>query len=145
ELAKIIEANEDPQVFLAQITGRSSQTFQTNSTMPEIAAAWIRDEPNVNRVMTIETDLGTIQEEILEAERTIERLDAALAAPNRVNVFPSPATKRSRSQEILEEVLAIRVRLADEALNQARRKSSGAQLATTDGAVAARKAITQKL
>ncbi|MBZ0232312.1 MAG: tetratricopeptide repeat protein [Deltaproteobacteria bacterium] len=145
ELGKIIEANEDPQVFLAQITGRASQTFQTNATMPEIAAAWIRDEPNVNRVMTIETDLGTIQEEILEAERTIERLDAALAAPNRVNVFPSLATKRSRSQEILEDVLAIRMRLADEELNQARRKSSGAQLASTDGAVAARKALAQKL
>jgi len=145
ELGKIIEANEDPQVFLAQITGRSSKTFQTNATMPEIAAAWIRDEPNVNRVMTIEIDLGTIQEEILEAERTIERLDAALSAPNRVNVFPSLATKRSRSQEILEDVIAIRVRLADEELAQARRKSSGAQLAATDRAVNARKALTQKL
>jgi tetratricopeptide (TPR) repeat protein len=145
ELGKIIEANEDPQVFLAQITGRSSQTFQTNSTMPEIAAAWIRDEPNVGRVMTIETDLGSIQEEILEAERTIERLDAALSAPNRVNVFPSLATKRSRSQEILEDVLAIRVRLADEELNAAKRKSSGAQLATADRAVAERKAIQAKL
>ncbi|HUQ08586.1 MAG TPA: tetratricopeptide repeat protein [Kofleriaceae bacterium] len=145
ELGKIIEANEDPQVFLAQITGRSSTTFQTNSTMPEIAAAWIRDEPNVERVMTIETDLGTIQEEIVEAERTIERLDAALSAPNRVNVFPSLATKRSRSQEILEEVLKIRVRLAEEELNRARRSASGAQIASTDGAVSARKALEKRL
>jgi tetratricopeptide (TPR) repeat protein len=145
ELAKIIESNEDPQVFLAQITGRSSQTFQTNATMPEIAAAWIRDEPNVGRVMTIETDLGTIQEEITEAERTIERLDAALSAPNRVNVFPSLATKRSRSMEIIEDLLKVRERLADEELKLASRRSSGAQLATTDRAVNARKAISQKL
>jgi tetratricopeptide (TPR) repeat protein len=145
ELGKIIEANDDPQVFLAQITGRSSQTFQTNSTMPEIAAAWIRDEPNVERVMTIETDLGTIQEEIAEAERTIERLDAALSAPNRVNVFPSLATKRSRSQEILEDVLAIRMRLADEELSRARRSASGAQLASTDRAVQARQALAKRL
>lgn len=145
ELAKIIEANEDPQVFLAQITGRSSQTFQTNATMPEIAAAWIRDEPDVGRVMTIETDLGSIQDEIVEAERTIERLDAALSAPNRVNVFPSLATKRGRSTEILEDVLRIRERLADEELALARRRVASAQLATTDRAVAARKALTGKL
>ena len=144
-LAKIIEANDDPQVFLAQITGRASTTFQTNSTMPEIAAAWIRDEPNVGRVMTIETDLGTIQDEILEAERTIERLDAALSAPNRVNVFPTLATKRSRSQEMLEDLLTIRIRLADEELRLVQRRVSGAQLATTDRAVSARQAISKKL
>ncbi len=145
ELDKIIAANEDPQTFLAQITGRASQTFQTNATMPEIAAAWVRDEPNVGRVMTIETDLGTIQQEIREAERTIERLDAALSAPNRVNVFPSLATKRSRSTEVLEELLRIRERLADEELALARRKVASGQLATTDRAVAARKAIGDKL
>ncbi len=145
ELSKIVAANEDPQVFLAQITGRASVTFQTNATMPEIAAAWIRNEPDVGRVMTIEIDLGTIQEEIQEAERTIERLDAALSAPNRVNVFPSLATKRSRSTEILEDLLRIRERLADEELGLARRRVSGAQLATTDRAVAARQALTQKL
>ncbi len=145
ELAKIIEANEDPQVFLAQITGRSSQTFVTNSTMPEIAAAWIRDEPDVGRVMTIETDLGTIQDEISEAERTIERLDAALSAPNRVNVFPSLATKRGRSQEILEDLLDIRDRLAEEELGLAQRSVSSASLASSDRAVADRRAISKKL
>lgn len=145
ELAKIIEANDDPQVFLAQITGRASQTFQTNSTMPEIAAAWIRDEPDVGRVMTIETDLGTIQDEISEAERTIERLDAALSAPNRVNVFPSLATKRGRSTEILEDLLDIRDRLAEEELRMAQRSAPSSSLATADRAVADRRAISKKL
>ena len=141
ELAKIIAANEDPQAFLAQITGRSSETFHTNSTMPEIAAAWIRDEPDVNRVMSVETDLGDIQEEINEAERTIQRLDAVLGSPNRVNVFPSLATKRSRSTELLEDLLTMRQTLADEEYRLAQQGNSGAQLAAVDPLVQRRKAL----
>lgn len=141
ELGKIIAANEDPQVFLAQITGRASETFQTNSTMPEIAAAWIRDEPDVNRVMAVETDLGSIQGEINEAERTIERLDAVLSSANRVNIFPSLATKRARATELLEELIDVRVKVADEERKLAERGNSGAQLAAVDPLTNRRRAL----
>lgn len=144
ELAKIIAANDDPQQFMAQITGRSSETFQTNATMPEIAAAWIRDEPDVGRVMTIETDLGDIQAEINEAQATIERLDAALATPNRVNVFPSLAGKRSRSMELSEDVLAVRIKLADEERRQMG-KGTSADLVELDRLVTARRALVTQL
>ena len=145
ELAKIIAANDDPQKFMAQITGRSSETFTTNSTMPEIAAAWIRDEPNVNRVMTIETDLGDIQAQITDAERTIERLEAALTTPNRVNIFPSLASKRARSTEMAEEVLTVRIKLADEERKLAGKAGAGAALAELDRLVTARKALMKRL
>ncbi|MEZ4401376.1 MAG: tetratricopeptide repeat protein [Kofleriaceae bacterium] len=145
ELAKIIAANEDPQDFLAQITGRSSETFQVNATMPEIAAAWIRDEPNINRVMTVETDLGDIQSEIHEAEATINRLDAVLGSANRVNVFPSLATKLSRSTELYEELLAMRGRLADEERALAGKGNPGAQLAPLEALTQRRKALAAQL
>lgn len=141
ELGKIIAANDDPQVFMAQITGRSSETFQTNSTMPEIAAAWIRDEPDVGRVMTIESDLGEIQSRINDAERTIERLDAALTTPNRVNIFPSLAAKRGRSTEMAEDILAVRIKLADEE----RKLAGGGAIAELDRLVTARRALAKQL
>ncbi|MBK9034566.1 MAG: tetratricopeptide repeat protein [Myxococcales bacterium] len=145
QLAKIIAENEEPQAFLAQITGRASETFQTNSTMPEIAAAWIRDEPNVNRVMVVETDLGDIASEIREAERTIERLDAVMASSNRVNIFPSLATKRSRSTELLEDLLAMRERLADDEHALAEKGNSGAQLAALAPLTQRRRALSAQL
>ena len=141
ELARIIAANEDPQQFMAQITGRSSETFQTNATMPEIAAAWIREEPDVGRVMTIETDLGDIQTEITDAERTIERLDAALTTPNRVNIFPSLATKRARSTEMSEDLLALRIKLADEE----RKLAGGAGGPDLDRLVTTRQGLVKQL
>ncbi len=145
ELAKIIADNRDPREFMVQITGRVSKTFETHGTMPEIAASWIREEPDVQRIVAIETDLGEIQANIREAERTIDRLDAALSRSNRVNVFPSLAGKAQRSTEILETLFAIRTRLAGEERTLARKHASGAELTQLDTLQAERQRITQAL
>lgn len=108
ELKKIIDARTDPRAFMAQITGRHSDTFAVDATMPEIAASWVRAEPEVERLVTIETDLGDISDDIGDAEGTIDRLERALASPARVNIFPQLARKRIRATEILEELFGIR-------------------------------------
>ncbi len=112
ELVRLMKEHEDPRVFMAQITGRTSESFDTHSTLPEVAAAWLREEPDVQRVIGIEDDLGQIRDEITEAEETIERLEAALSTPSRVNIFPSLASKRTRGTEILEDIFALRTQLA---------------------------------
>jgi tetratricopeptide (TPR) repeat protein len=145
QLAKIIEEGRDPREFMVQITGRVSKTFEVNSTMPEIAASWIRDEPDVERIVVIESDLGEIQDNITEAERTIDRLDAALSRTNRVNVFPSLAEKAQRSTEILESLLTIRTKLADQERAIARKHASGAELTQLDKLLAERQRIAKLL
>jgi tetratricopeptide (TPR) repeat protein len=112
EIARILEERKDPRVFMAQITGRVSGTFEVNATIPEVAASWIRREPDMERVVGIETDLGDIAAEIADAERTITRLERALASPSRVNIFPSLASKRTRATEIIEEIFSMRQQLA---------------------------------
>lgn len=114
ELERILQEREDPRKFIAQITGRVSEVFDTSAALPEVAAAWIREEPEVKRVTAIEADLGDIAADIAEAEQTIERLEHALASPTRVNIFPVLANKRTRTTEILEEIITIRFRLATE-------------------------------
>lgn len=112
-LKKIIETRADPRAFMAQITGRLSEAFEVNVTMPEIAASWIRREPDVDRIVNIETDLGQIEDEIKDAEGTIDRLERALSSPSRVNIFPRLADKRTRATEILEEIFQIRLKLLE--------------------------------
>ncbi len=112
ELVKAIEAQQDPSVYLAQITGRTSEAFDVQSTLPETAAAWIREQPEVQRVVGIETDLAQISDEIGEAERTIGRLEHAISSPSRVHIFPTLADKRTRSTEILEELFRLRQEIA---------------------------------
>jgi len=145
ELGKIIASEQDPQVFLAQITGRSSKTFDVASTMPELAAAWIRQEPDVERVIVIEDDLDYIQNNITQAEQTIERLESALSSPARVNIYPALATRRNRASELHEELTRTRLRLTDEQAGMARRVAQGDEVAELDRLRATRQDVVAQL
>ena len=145
ELQKIVDAQTDPREFMVQITGRVSKTFEVGSTMPEIAAAWIREEPDVQRIVVIETDLGEIQDNISEAERTVDRLEAALSSKNRVNIFPTLADKRARATEILEDTFEIRTQLATHERAIARKHASGSELDKLDELQAKRQKIAKQL
>ena len=113
QLQEILKGTNDPRTYMAQVTGRHSDVFATENTMPEVAAAWVREQPDVKRVVNIESDLSQIKAEIASATKTIERLDRALTKTTSVNVFPKLAKKRTRALEITEEILSIRETLAD--------------------------------
>lgn len=114
ELQKIIDDKTDPEQFVAQVTGRQSKTFEVNATMPEIAAAWLRQEPDVSHLVSIEGDLGEIQDNIADTERTIERIEISMGSANRVNLFPKLAEKRNRGTDIQERLLKIQINLLEE-------------------------------
>ena len=112
-LARVIQDNEDPSTFLAQITNRSSKTFQVQATLPETAAQWLRDQPDVQRVVQIETDLGEVQDNIDAAQKYVERLDAALAAKDQTTAFPALAERRAKVDDVRADVIKQRLALAD--------------------------------
>lgn len=145
ELLRVSTEQMDARAFMAQITGRASETFDVNATLPEIAAAWIREEPEVKRVIDIETDLGDIAAEIDEAERTIERLDRALATPSRVNIFPSLAVKRTRATEISEEIFAIRQKMANRLRQLVDRRATAGEKAELDRLRARRRNVARSI
>ncbi len=112
ELDRAIAEHRDPRDYMAQITGRHASTFDIKATLPEVAAAWLRDEPEVGRIVAVESDLGQVEGDVEVAEKTIRRLDYALATPTRVNIFPTLAAKRIRSTEIMDDIFAMRLELA---------------------------------
>ncbi|MEZ4364449.1 MAG: hypothetical protein R3B48_30010 [Kofleriaceae bacterium] len=144
ELERLLANKENATQFMAQITGRSSATFQVNSAMPEVAAAWVREEPEVQRVVSIETDLAQIEGNIREAELNIERLQALLGAPRLSKVYPPLVQRRNRLIEIQEALITARSEVADKqrALGSspgveaaaARRAALGKQLAAMPNA-----------
>lgn len=145
ELARIVAEHADPQAFMAQITGRMSDAFEVHATLPEVAAGWIREEPEVERITGIEADLGAIAADIAEAKHTIERLDQALSSPSRVNIFPPLALKRTRATEIFEEVLAIRRALAGRERAVLRGHASNDETARLEALAARREGIARQL
>jgi chromosome segregation ATPase len=112
-LTRVIADNDDPATYLAQITNRNTKTFQVNATLPEVAAQWLRDQPDVQRVVQIEDDLGDIQDNIDAANRYIERLDAVLAQPDKTTAFPALAAHRSAIADVRADVMKQLSALAD--------------------------------
>ncbi|MBX3154664.1 MAG: tetratricopeptide repeat protein [Deltaproteobacteria bacterium] len=126
-LRQMAESTGDPAQYLAQIAGRSSTVFQATAPIPEAAAQYLRDEPEVQRVVSVETDLNTIEHNITDAENTIARLEAVLGANDRTAVYPALQGRRARMGQIQDDLIKIRSELADQ---QLRLVDSPAELAS---------------
>jgi len=114
ELLKVIDEKRAPIDYLAQVTGRHAETFDIKATLPEVAAAWLREEPEVKRIVAVETDLGQIEGDIEIANKTIYRLEQALATGTKTGIFPSLWDKKVRATEIQDDLLVMRADLADQ-------------------------------
>jgi tetratricopeptide (TPR) repeat protein len=115
-LAQMVDSKADPAQYLTQIAGRSEHVFQAVAPIPEAAVQYLRDEPEVQRVVAVETDLGDINANLAETEATIARLEGVLAAADKTAVYPALASRRSRISAIQGDLIKLRDDLAEQAL-----------------------------
>jgi TolA-binding protein len=114
ELLRVIDEKRPAIDYLAQVTGRHAETFDIKATLPEVAAAWLREEPEVKRIVAVETDLGQIEGDIEIANKTIYRLEQALGTGSKTGIFPALWDKKIRATEIQDDLLVMRADLADQ-------------------------------
>ncbi len=115
-LKDIVEGHADPTSFLVQISGRSGHAFLATTPIPEAAVQWMRDEPAVQRFVTMETELGDLQDTIEQTKQTIALLEAMVVATDKVSVFPALATRRAEISRIQNDLIGMRSQLADDEL-----------------------------
>jgi len=115
-LARIVDSGADPAQFLSQIAGRTEHVFQVAAPIPEAAVQYLRDEPEVQRVVAVEADLGEINANITETEATIARLEGVLGAADQGSAYPALAGRRARLEAIADELIKIRGDLAEQQL-----------------------------
>jgi len=114
-LAQMVDSKADPAQYLAQIAGRSEHVFQTVAPIPEAAVQYLRDEPEVQRVVAVEADLGDISANLAQTEATIARLEGVLAA-DKTAVYPELAGRRARIAAIQDDLVKLRNGLAQQTL-----------------------------
>jgi len=137
-LSQLVDGNLDAAAFVEQIAGRSSHVFQMSAPIPDAAAQWLREQPEVQRVVGVETDLGEIYSNIVESETIINRLEGVLATGDRTTVYPKLASRRHRIAAIQDDLVRLRSELADQEVSLV---SSSADLAQ---ATATRKQLQQQ-
>ncbi|MBL0218897.1 MAG: tetratricopeptide repeat protein [Myxococcales bacterium] len=121
----------DSADYLAQLAGRAANVFQAAPPIPEAAAQYLREEPEVQRAVANQVDLATIQAHLNEAEATIARLEGVLSANDKTVVYPALGARRTRIGQIQGELIAIRNDLADQQLALISSSGELAQLTST--------------
>lgn len=133
-LSRMVDGTLDPASFIDQISGRNARVFASATPIPEAAAQWLREEPEVQRVVSVENDLAAIQRHLDESTATIERLEGVLATGDRLTLYPALSARRLRIAAIQHDLIGIRNELADKAI------AGGG----SSGATASRKALASQ-
>ena len=136
-LSRMADGSGDPAQYLAQIAGRSPTIFQAAAPIPEAAAAYLREEPEVQRVVAVETDLADVEANLAQSEAVIARLEGVLAAHDKTAVYPALQSRRARIGQIQDDLNRLRGELADQELELVGRNA-------TAGLTAERRRLAQQ-
>ena len=106
--------SSDPGQYLAQLAGRDARAFSTTAPIPEAAAQYLREEPEVRRIVNVAVDLREVETNIIQAEAVLSRLEGVLAAGDKSAVYPALQNRRSRIGAIQDDLIKIRVDLLND-------------------------------
>lgn len=105
ELDDIVTAHADARGYFRDLVRQNMESFDANAFLPPLAIRWARIEGDMDRALSILSDLSQARQLTRETSELIERLSAALNSPNRVNIFAD--LRRHR-----EQTISLRNRLA---------------------------------
>src|SRR5262249_2678500 len=115
-LGKMVGGSLNAISFIDQISGRNTRVFTSGAPIPEAAATWLREGPEVQRGVAVEHDLASVARDIKEAEATIARLEGVLATGDRLALYPTLSARRSRIAAIQHDLIGIRNDFAEAAV-----------------------------
>ncbi|NVB83677.1 MAG: tetratricopeptide repeat protein [Kofleriaceae bacterium] len=133
-VAKMVDGSLNPASFIDQIAERNTRVFQESTPIPEAAAQWLREQPEVHRVVSVETDLGQIESNLDESQAIIERLEEVLRTGDRLTLYPTLSSRRMRIAAIQHALIKMRNDMAEQ---QIRGGASGGQATEARRALAA--------
>jgi TolA-binding protein len=142
ELDAVVASNEDPAKFFATIT--QDRVFEGGPQLSAVSRKYLREEPDVARVVNVTADLATIRKDLEETEALLDRLDLVIAGPGRVKVFPTLAEKRAKLMDIRQTLLDFRLQVAAQEKALVSKYTSGQEKAEYDALVAKRESLARE-
>jgi tetratricopeptide (TPR) repeat protein len=103
------KAQADPKYFDSLI-GKGMEKFDISVLIPKLAVKWVKTDPSVARVITLTEDVGELQRGIKDSEQTLVRLEMAVGGQLKVGIFPDLAAVRTRTSEVLNQIVELRRR-----------------------------------
>ncbi|MFW6067674.1 MAG: tetratricopeptide repeat protein [Myxococcota bacterium] len=105
KLEQMVAERDDPQAYFRQLVRKNMEAFDASAFLPEKARRWATVDDDMDRALSVLSDLSQARRLVAETSDLILRLSAAIDAPNRAGVFAD-------LRRHLESATALRNRLA---------------------------------
>jgi tetratricopeptide (TPR) repeat protein len=97
ELDRMLAAHDDAVAYFQQLVRNNIEVFDAAAFLPPSAQRWAIAEGDMDRAMDTLRDMSQARQLVRETTDIVQRLDAALSAPNLVAVFRDLRQQRERS------------------------------------------------
>jgi len=113
QLDEMITEHDDPQAYFRQLVRENIESFDADEFLPPLARRWATLEGDMDRALSVLSDLSQARQLVGETTDLIERLNAALNTPNRVNVFADLRRHREGTVALRNRLSKVRRGLID--------------------------------
>jgi TolA-binding protein len=105
----LAKCQADPKYFDSLI-GKGMDKFDISVLIPKTAIPWVKADASVARLVNLTDDVGELQRGIKDSEQTLSRLEMAVGGQLKVGIFPDLAAVRTRTSEVLNQIVELRKR-----------------------------------
>jgi TolA-binding protein len=88
ELENVLTRERDPAAYFQELVRANMEVFDISSFLPPLAVRWVREEEGFRHAMDTLSRTADCTRNLNETERLLVRLEAAIAGPSAVNIFP---------------------------------------------------------
>ena len=110
-LDDVMNDHADPRGYFRELVRENMEVFDAEQFLPVEARRWADLEGDMERAMRVLGDLSQARQLVRETGDLIERLNGALNAPNRVNVFADLRRHRERTTALRNRLARLRQQL----------------------------------
>ena len=111
ELDKLIAQQPDPRAYFSALVHSNLDNFDDQAFLPPLALRWARIEGDMRRAVDAVGDLSQARHMTKETNDVVGRLNAALHATNRVNIFPDLRDHRTQTISLRNRLERVRQQL----------------------------------
>jgi TolA-binding protein len=108
ELDRMLAQHDDAVAYFQQVVRNNTEVFDAAAFLPPSAQRWAIAEGDMDRAMNTLRDMSQARRLVHETDDIVQRLDAALSAPNLVAVFRDLRLQRERSVVLRNRLARVR-------------------------------------
>lgn len=108
KLDRVIAEHADTQSYFRELVRSNMEVFDATSIFPAEAVPFATEEADMDRALSVLSDLAQARDLVRETSELMRRLHAGIAGPNQVTVFADTRRQRQRTTALRNRAAILR-------------------------------------